>query len=107
MVAASASRSSLTRSGDTPGGATTGRSRFCATIINSSCCRAGSSFTNSITAGVSGKSARRFSAMMIGTTIIRSANQAGRSALNDERCVPQRPSSSPRSIARLMSLPAL
>src|SRR6185436_9405057 len=66
MVASNAARSSVTRSAGTPGGASTGRSMFCTTIINSSCARISSSRTNSITAGVSGRSARRHADLAFG-----------------------------------------
>src|SRR6516164_9744664 len=56
--------------------------------------------TNSATAGTSGNSGLRSSATTIGTVIFRCGNQSGRVELIDDTKPPQRPSTSPRSIAR-------
>ena len=105
MVASKARRKAATRSRGTPALVTSGREIAVSAEMNSSTWRSASFFANSCMVGTSASSGFRFTPTCTRMNTFFSASHCGRVDFHDAHEFEPRPPTSPRSIARLMSLP--
>src|SRR5262249_31912878 len=105
ITASKARRSASTRSVGTPALVTSGREIAVSAEMNVSTCRSASFLARSWSVGTSGSSGLRFTPTWTSTMTFFSASHCGRVDFHDAHEFEPRPPTSPRSIARLISLP--